>query len=113
MAETIFSKIIDGSIPADVVHRDEHCMAFKDINAQAPVHIVLIPIKPIEALSGADESDQALLGHLLRMAPRIAEEQGVGNAYRLISNDGRAAGQEVMHLHFHILGGRELGWPPG
>ncbi|MGB0722464.1 MAG: histidine triad nucleotide-binding protein [Gammaproteobacteria bacterium] len=113
MADTIFSKIIDGSIPADVVHRDAHCMAFKDINPQAPVHIVLIPLKPIEALSGADDADQALLGHLLRVAPRIAREQGVDNAYRLICNDGRGAGQEVMHLHFHILGGRELGWPPG
>ncbi len=114
MAEdTIFGKILRKEIPADIVYEDELCLAFKDINAQAPVHVLLIPRKPIPQLSKASDEDRELLGHLMRTAPLVAEQMGVGGKYRLVVNDGRRAGQSVFHLHLHILGGRALGWPPG
>ena len=113
MAETIFSQILAGDIAADIVYEDDLCMAFRDINPQAPVHIQLIPRRPIERLSDAEDGDRDLLGHLLLVAPRIAEQQGVGDAFRLVVNNGAGAGQSVFHLHLHILGGRGLSWPPG
>lgn len=114
MAEdTIFGKIIRKEIPADIVYEDELCLAFRDISPQAPVHVLLIPKKPIAQLSKAADDDRELLGHLMRTAPAVAEQMGVGGRYRLVLNDGAEAGQTVFHLHLHILGGRSLQWPPG
>jgi len=111
--DTIFSKILDGEIPADIVYEDALCLAFRDVNPQAPVHILVIPKKPIPKISEAKTGDQDLLGHLLLAATRIAADQGVADAYRLVINNGSGAGQTVYHLHIHILAGRSFTWPPG
>ena len=113
MAKTLFEKIIDKEIPATIVHEDEHCIAFKDINPAAPVHILLVPRKPMPRLQDATPEDQALLGHLMLTAGKIAAQLGVGDAFRVAINNGAGAGQSVFHLHLHILGGRPLKWPPG
>lgn len=113
MSKTLFEKIIDREIPGDIVHEDAHCVAFRDINPGAPVHILLVPRKPIARLCDATAEDQSLLGHLMLTASKIAAEQGHGDAYRLVVNNGAAAGQSVFHLHLHILAGRPLKWPPG
>ena len=113
MSDTIFSKIISREIPADIVYEDEECLAFKDINPQAPMHILIIPKKPITRLADAAADDQQMLGHLMLKASEIAEQQGYGDAFRLVVNNGSGAGQAVFHLHLHILGGRPLSWPPG
>jgi len=113
MTDTLFSKIIDRSIPAEIVFEDDLCLAFRDINPQAPVHILIIPKKPIAKLTDANDEDQDLLGHMLLAANSIAEDQNIGDAYRLVVNNGAAAGQSVFHLHIHILGGRSFTWPPG
>jgi histidine triad (HIT) family protein len=113
MAATIFAKIIDREIPADIVYEDDRCLAFRDINPQAPVHILLIPKKPIAKLVDSREEDRDLLGHLMLTAGAIAKDQGVGDAFRLVVNNGAGAGQEVFHLHVHILAGRSFTWPPG
>ncbi len=113
MAETLFSKIINREIPADIVYEDDLCLAFNDIAPQAPVHILLIPKKPIVKVADAEHEDQALLGHLLLKAGEIAKQQGYGEAFRLVVNNGEAAGQTVFHLHLHILAGREFSWPAG
>jgi histidine triad (HIT) family protein len=110
---TIFTKIIEREIPADIVYEDELCLAFRDINPQAPVHILVIPKQSIAKIADASQTDQLLLGHLLLIARQIADEQGVGDAYRLIINNGERAGQTVFHLHIHILAGRPFSWPPG
>lgn len=110
----IFCQIIEGRIPATVVHRDERCVAFDDINPQAPVHVLVIPIEHIESLDEAGQRDEGTLGHLLRVAARIANERGLSEGgYRTVINTGAGAGQSVFHLHAHLLGGRALGWPPG
>lgn len=110
---TIFKKIIDGEIPAKKVFEDDLCLAFHDVNPQAPVHILLIPkITAIDRLCNAKADHTALLGHLMLKAPEIAAKAGLSD-YRLVLNDGEAAGQSVFHLHLHILGGRPLAWPPG
>ncbi len=111
--ETIFSKIISREIPADIVYEDNLALAFKDIHAQAPVHILVIPKKPIPSLADAESHDHALLGHLLLTAKRVAEEAGLKNGYRVVINTGDDGGQTVHHLHLHILGGRQFNWPPG
>lgn len=113
MAATIFSKIIDGEMEADIVHEDEHCLAFRDINPQAPMHILLIPRKPVETLASAEAGDQSLLGHLMLVAGDIARAEGYGDAFRLVVNNGEGAQQTVFHLHMHIIGGRPFSWPPG
>ena len=113
MSATIFAKIIDRQIPADIVYEDDRCLAFKDINPQAPVHILLIPKKPIARLIDSKEEDQDLLGHLLLTAAAVARDLGVGDAFRLVINNGAGAGQDVFHLHLHILAGRGFSWPPG
>ncbi len=113
MNDTIFSKIIAGEMSADIVYQDEHCLAFRDINPQAPVHILLVPKEPLPMLVNAEDKHQDLLGHLLLTARKIACEQGVGDNFRLVVNNGAGAGQTVFHLHLHILAGREFGWPPG
>lgn len=110
---TLFEKIIHREIPADIVYEDDLCLAFRDINPQAPTHVLVIPRKAIEKLSDAGDDDQALLGHLLLAAGKIARSLGVGEAFRLVVNNGAEAGQSVFHLHLHILGGRKLHWPPG
>jgi len=110
---TLFERIVSREIPADIVHEDALCIAFRDIHPQAPVHVLLVPKKPIANLYEAGEDDQALLGHLLTVAPRIARALGLGEAFRLNINNGAGAGQTVFHLHLHILGGRPFAWPPG
>lgn len=112
MAETIFSKIINQEIPCEKVYEDSLCLAFRDIQPQAPIHILVIPKKPIPSLREAKEDDSALLGHLLLMSAQIAKKQGLEN-WRTVINTGQDAGQTVFHLHIHILGGRDLSWPPG
>jgi len=111
--ETIFSKIIDGSIPAKIIYRDEKCLAFHDVSPQAPVHFLVIPIKPIPTLDDASEDDEQLLGHLLYTAKKVAKEQNLSNGYRLVINNGADGAQSVFHLHIHVLGGRQMQWPPG
>ncbi|MBW4688500.1 MAG: histidine triad nucleotide-binding protein [Komarekiella atlantica HA4396-MV6] len=111
--DTIFSKIIRREIPADIVYEDNLALAFKDIHPQAPIHILVIPKKPIAQLADAESQDHALLGHLLLTVKRVAEEAGLKNGYRVVINTGDDGGQTVSHLHLHILGGRQLNWPPG
>lgn len=113
MAKTLFEKIIAREIPASIVYEDEQCVAFKDINPGAPVHVLLVPRKAIPRLCDATAEDQALLGHLMLTAAKVAEQQGCGDAFRLAVNNGAAVGQSVFHLHLHILGGRSMQWPPG
>ncbi|HRR25361.1 MAG TPA: histidine triad nucleotide-binding protein [Acidobacteriota bacterium] len=110
----VFKKIADGEIPAEIVYQDDHCVAFRDINPQAPVHILLIPRREIPSLARVEASDHPLLGHLLLKAAEVAKQEGLSETgYRVVINCGPDAGQEVPHLHLHILGGRRLGWPPG
>ena len=110
---TLFSKIINKEIPAQIVYEDDLCLAFRDINAQAPTHVLLIPKKEIPRLVDATAEDRALLGHLMITAGKIARDLGVGDAFRLAVNNGADAGQSVFHLHLHILAGRPFKWPPG
>lgn len=111
--ETLFTKIINREIPADIVYEDDDCLCFKDINPQAPVHYLLIPKKPIDRVANAAAEDKQLLGYLMIKAGEIAAEAGHADAFRLVINNGEGAGQTVFHLHIHILAGRALGWPPG
>ncbi len=113
MSDSIFTKIINREIPAEIIFEDNLCLAFNDVNPQAPTHILVIPKKPITKLADTNKEDQALLGHLLLKAKDIANDLGVGDAYRLIINNGTAAGQSVFHLHIHLLAGRSFSWPPG
>ena len=109
-AETVFSKIIRREIPADIVHEDDQCLAFRDTNPQAPVHILIIPKEPLSGVQAATPEHQDILGHLLVIARQIAEQEGIAaGGYRLIVNCGGNAGQEVYHLHMHLLGGKPLG----
>ncbi len=110
---TIFGKIIRRELPADIVYEDELCLAFRDINPQAPTHVLVVPKKEIDKLSSASREDQALLGHLMLAAGKVARQLGVGDAFRVVVNNGAHAGQSVFHLHLHILAGRRLDWPPG
>ena len=110
---TIFGKVISREIPAEIVYEDDLCLAFRDINPQAPTHVLIIPKKEIPRLVDATAEDQALLGHMLVAAGKVARELGVGEAFRLVVNNGADAGQSVFHLHMHILGGRGFKWPPG
>lgn len=113
MAETIFQKIIDKEIPADIIYEDEKSLVFKDINPVAPTHILIIPKKQIEKISDAEKTDQDLLGHLLIVAGKVARQLGVENAFRLVVNNGAGAQQTVFHLHIHLIAEREFSWPPG
>ena len=111
---TIFQKIIDGEIPAKVVFEDDLSMAFHDVAPQAPIHILVIPKRAIQGISGVCEADKELLGHLLWVASVVATQQGVSaDGYRLVINDGTDGGQSVPHLHVHLLAGRAMNWPPG
>jgi histidine triad (HIT) family protein len=111
--ETIFSKIIKKEIPADIVYEDDLALAFRDVNPQAPVHILVIPKQAIAKISEAETQDQSLLGHLLLVCGKIAKEQGLEKGFRLVINNGDDGGQTVYHLHIHILGKRFMQWPPG
>ncbi len=110
---TIFQKIIDRQIPADIVYEDDQSLAFRDIHPQAPTHVLVIPKRRITSLSVATDEDAALLGHLLLVARRLADQFGLTNGYRTVINSGPDGGQSVDHLHIHLLGGRALTWPPG
>ena len=112
--KTLFERIRDGEIPATIIHRDEHCIAFRDIAPQAPVHVLVVPNKPIPRVGLADAQDGPALGHLLLTAAEIARKEGIAESgYRLVINNGPDGGEAVPHLHVHLLGGRKLGWPPG
>ena len=113
MSETIFQKIIDKELPADIVYEDDSCLAFKDINPVAPIHILVIPKKRIEKISDSNTEDKELLGHLFLVAGNIARELGIEDAFRLVVNNGAGAQQTVFHLHIHLIAGREFNWPPG
>ncbi|KAM4810218.1 adenosine 5'-monophosphoramidase HINT1 [Rhinophrynus dorsalis] len=111
--DTIFGKIIRKEIPANVFYEDDQCIAFHDISPQAPTHFLVVPKKYITQLSKADAADGALLGHLMIVGKKCAADLGLTNGYRLVINEGPDGGQSVYHLHLHVLGGRQLGWPPG
>jgi histidine triad (HIT) family protein len=111
--KTIFKRIIDREIPAKILYEDEVCLAFPDLNPQAPTHVLLIPKKEIPSLAQLTADDQAVVGHLLVTARRLADQLGLKSGFRVVVNCGPDAGQTVAHLHLHLLGGRSLGWPPG
>jgi histidine triad (HIT) family protein len=110
---TLFERIIAREIPATILYEDARCIAIRDINPQAPLHALVVPVKPIPKLSDASAADAELLGHLLQVAARVATEAGYGGAFRLAINNGAEAGQTVFHLHVHVLAGRPFTWPPG
>ncbi|MDB9813839.1 histidine triad nucleotide-binding protein [Gammaproteobacteria bacterium] len=111
--DTIFTKIINKEIPADIVYEDELSLVFKDIQPQAPTHLLIIPKKPIPKLSDATLEDQALLGHLMLVAGEVSRMLELDETFRVVTNNGANAGQSVFHLHLHLLSGRPLAWPPG
>ncbi len=112
--DCLFCRIINGEIPAELIYQDERCLAIRDINPQAPTHALVIPREHMESLNDASQRDESLLGHLLRTAARIANDEGhAESGYRTVINTGAGAGQSVFHLHVHVLGGRPLTWPPG
>ena len=113
MTNTIFQKIINKEINADIIYEDEKSLVFRDINPVAPTHLLIIPKKHIEKISNAYEEDQDLLGHLFLVAGKVAKELGIENAFRLVVNNGAGAQQTVFHLHIHLLAEREFSWPPG
>ena len=114
MSDCIFCRIVKGEIPADVVYKDEDVVAFRDINPQAPVHVLVVPCRHIAELNETADSDVELLGKLIRTAVKLAAQLGVAETgYRLVLNQGRDAGQSVDHIHLHLLGGRAMSWPPG
>jgi histidine triad (HIT) family protein len=110
----LFCKIVAGTIPADLVHQDDRCVVIRDINPQAPTHVLVIPREHIESLNDATQRDEGVLGHLQRVAARVANDMGhEESGYRTVINTGAGAGQSVFHLHVHVLGGRPMNWPPG
>ncbi len=113
MADNIFAKIIEKKIPARIVHEDEQCVAFHDVNPQAPVHLLIVPRKEIRTPADVRPADRELIGHLHLVAAQLAEKLGLTDGYRLVLNCKERAGQTVPHLHLHLLGGRDFGWPPG
>ncbi len=112
--DCLFCRIITGEVPSDIIYQDERGIAFRDTNPQSPVHVLIIPREHLESLDEASQKDEAMLGHLLRVAARVANEQGLSESgYRTVINTGAGAGQSVFHLHVHVLGGRSMNWPPG
>ncbi|MFQ5732450.1 MAG: histidine triad nucleotide-binding protein [Planctomycetaceae bacterium] len=111
--KTIFKRIIDGELPADIVFEDDRCLAFRDINPQAPIHVLIVPRREIPSLDDVTEIEEPLIGHLFAVASKLAERFGLENGYRTVVNCGDDGGQTVNHLHVHLLGGRNLNWPPG
>ena len=112
MEDSLFTKIRKGKLPGNIVYQDDLCFAIEDINPQAPIHLLIIPIKEIEKVSDASEEDINLLGHLIHVSKKIAQDHGLNNNYRLIINNGSEAGQTVFHIHVHLLGGGSLDWLP-
>ncbi|EMB18049.1 histidine triad nucleotide-binding protein [Rhodopirellula europaea] len=110
---SIFSKIIAKEIPADIVYEDDLCLAFRDIAPKAPTHILVIPKREIVSLADLTDEDQEAMGRCVVVASKVAAEEGLGDGYRLVVNTGSDGGQEVPHVHFHLLGGRKMTWPPG
>lgn len=108
MSDTIFSRIVSGEIPANFLYEDEYCVVINDINPQMPIHMLVIPRKAIPRLVDAEQDDQALLGHLLMVAKRMAQHRGIGDGFRIAINNGRDGGQTVFHLHVHVLGGQSM-----
>ena len=113
MSDTIFQKIIDRELPADIIYEDEQSLVFRDINPVAPTHLLIIPKKQIEKISDANDEDQELLGHLFLVAGRVAKQLEIDDAFRLVVNNGAGAQQTVFHLHIHLIAEREFSWPPG
>ena len=111
--QNIFQKIISGEIPADIVYEDEQCLAFHDIAPQAPTHVLVIPRKPVRSVAELEDDDGELVAHLWKVIRNLADQLGLQNGYRVVVNCGRDGGQEIEHLHYHLLGGRALKWPPG
>lgn len=112
-ADCLFCKIVNGTIPSKKAYEDESTYAFHDINPQAPVHILIIPKKHIDGIAQLEQADKELAGHILHVARKLAEEHNLSDGYRVVVNSGESAGQSVFHIHFHLLGGRNLNWPPG
>jgi len=112
LQECLFCRIVRHEIPAQIVHEDEQALVFKDITPQAPTHLLVVPKKHLGSLSASTDGDAPLLGHLQRLACRVAEDAKL-SSYRLVTNNGKGAGQSVDHLHYHLLGGRPMQWPPG
>ncbi|XP_072428238.1 uncharacterized HIT-like protein Synpcc7942_1390 isoform X1 [Chiloscyllium punctatum] len=110
---SLFSKIIDKSLPADIIYEDDQCLSFRDVNPQAPVHFLVIPKIPIPRISEVADDDKELLGHLLIVAKNLAKKEGLADGYRMVINDGKNGAQSVYHLHIHVIGGRQMRWPPG
>ncbi|RZO28676.1 MAG: histidine triad nucleotide-binding protein [SAR86 cluster bacterium] len=113
MSQTLFEKIINKEIPADILYEDDISIVIKDISPQAPTHLLIIPKKVIPKLSDATKEDQEILGHIMLVAGKIADDLGLDETFRLVVNNGAKAGQSVFHLHLHLLSGRNLNWPPG
>jgi histidine triad (HIT) family protein len=113
LQDNIFLKIVEKRIPAKIIHEDERCVAFHDVNPQAPVHVLVVPRKVIATHADVKAEDRELLGHLHVVAAQLAEKLGLADGYRLVLNCKERAGQTVPHLHLHMLGGRAFGWPPG
>lgn len=113
MSDCLFCKIRDGAIPAEKVHEDDRCFAFRDINPQAPTHVLIVPREHVASLLDATDRDRELIGHLHIVAAKLARDAKSEPGFRTVLNNGRGAGQSVFHLHLHLLGGRTFGWPPG
>jgi len=111
--KTIFKRIIDREIPAEIVYEDDECLAFRDVHPQAPTHLLVIPKKEIRSVDELTDADESLVGHLFLVMGKLARQEGLTTGYRIVVNTGFDAGQTVPHLHYHLLGGRQCGWPPG
>jgi len=113
MADCLFCRIIAGEIPSNKVYEDEKVLAFHDIDKKAPVHVLIIPKKHIESVAALEAADSETVAHIFNVARQLAEDLGLKDGFRIVTNTGKSAGQSVNHMHFHLLGGREFGWPPG
>ncbi len=111
--KTLFQKIMDREEPGDILYEDDRCVALRDINPQAPTHVLIVPRKPIPTLDALTEDDKSLVGHLFLIAQKVAAEEGLADGYRTVFNNGPDARQTVDHIHLHLIGGREMSWPPG
>ncbi len=113
MPDCLCCTIVSREIPSQLIHEDDQCVVFKDLHPQAPTHLLIVPKKHMGSLSSCGDGDKPLLGHLQRVAAAVAGKAGIASGYRLLTNNGRSAGQSVDHLHYHLLGGRPMNWPPG
>lgn len=111
--KTLFQKIIDREEPGDILYEDDQCVALRDINPQAPTHVLIVPRKPIPTLDALAEEDEPLVGHLFLVAQKVAADEGLRDGYRTVFNNGADARQTVEHIHLHLIGGRKMSWPPG